>query len=237
MTKTRLLGVAFAISGSFLSLFVGQAHAAFIIDDFNVNTTSSISDFTPGSIFATTGSVIDGSNTVMGGTSGWTRTLWADLSVGDRLDTTVCSNCQTGHVTMNANDSNGVGTFQYVGGLAVDLSSYTGLQFDWAADQAGASVEIWASDSTNSGVIASWSGLASTGGTTPGDLVTQATMAISWGLIDSTSIDEIRIIVSGVPNLDSSIDNITAVVPIPAAVWLFGSGLLGLAGVAKRKKA
>jgi hypothetical protein len=28
-----------------------------------------------------------------------------------------------------------------------------------------------------------------------------------------------------------------AVVPVPAAVWLFGSGLLGLAGIARRKKA
>jgi hypothetical protein len=28
----------------------------------------------------------------------------------------------------------------------------------------------------------------------------------------------------------------TAVVPIPAAVWLFGSGLLGLVGIARRKK-
>ncbi len=26
-------------------------------------------------------------------------------------------------------------------------------------------------------------------------------------------------------------------VPIPAAVWLFGSGLLGLLGIARRKKA
>ncbi len=29
---------------------------------------------------------------------------------------------------------------------------------------------------------------------------------------------------------------VTSVVPVPAAVWLFGSGLLGLIGVAKRKK-
>ncbi|MBI5783055.1 MAG: VPLPA-CTERM sorting domain-containing protein, partial [Gammaproteobacteria bacterium] len=28
-----------------------------------------------------------------------------------------------------------------------------------------------------------------------------------------------------------------AVVPVPAAVWLFGSGLLGLIGVARRKAA
>ena len=29
----------------------------------------------------------------------------------------------------------------------------------------------------------------------------------------------------------------TTVIPVPAAVWLFGSGLIGLAGVARRKKA
>ena len=35
-----------------------------------------------------------------------------------------------------------------------------------------------------------------------------------------------------------SIDSFeTSVVPIPAAVWLFGSGLIGLIGVARRKKA
>ena len=33
------------------------------------------------------------------------------------------------------------------------------------------------------------------------------------------------------------VDNITSAVPVPAAVWLFGSGLLGLVGVARRKKA
>ena len=42
--------------------------------------------------------------------------------------------------------------------------------------------------------------------------------------------------------VDASFDNITittdvSAVPVPAAVWLFGSGLLGLVGVARRKKA
>ncbi len=37
---------------------------------------------------------------------------------------------------------------------------------------------------------------------------------------------------------DFVIDNISvSAVPVPAAIWLFGSGLLGLAGVARRKKA
>ena len=33
------------------------------------------------------------------------------------------------------------------------------------------------------------------------------------------------------------IDTDTGVVPVPAAVWLFGSGLLGLIGIARRRKA
>ena len=41
--------------------------------------------------------------------------------------------------------------------------------------------------------------------------------------------------------LNAVIDNVTvdavSAVPVPAAVWLFGSGLLGLVGVARRKKA
>ena len=40
-------------------------------------------------------------------------------------------------------------------------------------------------------------------------------------------------------NIDAYIDNVvidTAVVPVPAAVWLFGSGLVGLVGVARRKR-
>jgi hypothetical protein len=36
---------------------------------------------------------------------------------------------------------------------------------------------------------------------------------------------------------DVTYRNGTSVVPIPAAVWLFGSGLLGLIGMARRKKA
>lgn len=35
---------------------------------------------------------------------------------------------------------------------------------------------------------------------------------------------------------DFSLDFNVAPVPIPAAVWLFGSGLLGLVGIARRKK-
>lgn len=40
----------------------------------------------------------------------------------------------------------------------------------------------------------------------------------------------------GAPNLNQTLD-VGGVVPVPAAVWLFGSGLLGLIGVAGRREA
>ena len=39
------------------------------------------------------------------------------------------------------------------------------------------------------------------------------------------------------PNPNYSLHIAPSAVPIPAAVWLFGSGLLGLVGIARRKKA
>ncbi len=38
------------------------------------------------------------------------------------------------------------------------------------------------------------------------------------------------------PNVPIEIDYQLTAVPVPAAVWLFGSGLLGLVGIARRKK-
>ena len=38
------------------------------------------------------------------------------------------------------------------------------------------------------------------------------------------------------PSSDINGDVGASVVPVPAAVWLFGSGLIGLLGVARRKR-
>ena len=55
---------------------------------------------------------------------------------------------------------------------------------------------------------------------------------------------QLKVACGAVPGCNASVDfdNITmttdvSAVPVPAAVWLFGSGLVGLVGVARRKKA
>ena len=233
MNKNLLLG---AVCASVLTFSLSNsAQASFVIDDFNVDSTSSVTDNTVGGSI-TGPSVIDGANIVMNGVPGWTRTLTADLTAGDTMDTVVCENCKAGHVTMGGGNSNGIGTYTYAGS-AIDLSSYIKLGFDWGADLAGASVDIIVGDGSSTSTAASWSSLAATGGSAPGNLVMQALMGITWGSVNSSAVTEIQFAVKGVQNLDSIIDNISlSPVPVPAAVWLFGSGLLGLIGIARRKK-
>ena len=224
VTKLRLKRVLPAcVLGLFLST---SAEAAFVIDDFNVDSESIVSDDSAGSGSVTGVSIIDGSNIVMDGFAGWTRSLAANLSTGDDMDTEVCNTCQAGHVNMNSNFSTGIGTFRYTG-PAIDLSSYTHLVFDWSSDLSGAAVDIFFNGT--SVAASSWSGLV--GGT---GMTTQTPMAIVWGGAKIAQID--FVVTAGVVGLDSNIDNIQAVVPVPAAVWLFGSGLLGLVGIARRKK-
>jgi hypothetical protein len=63
------------------------------------------------------------------------------------------------------------------------------------------------------------------------------------GVIDETGFSTVEIL--ELQGKDSNQHHIwgdsftvaTSVVPVPAAVWLFGSGLLGLVGIARRKKA
>jgi len=231
MNKRRLLGMTGACALA-VALSNSTQAAPFTIDDFNVDTASSVLDTTVDGSAVSSASVIDGSNIVMNGVAGWTRTLTADLTAGHGIQTVVCNNCLTGHVNMTSGSSNGIGAYIY-SGAAVDLSSFSFLAFDWGADLAGASVDIILSDGVNTSAVASWSTLAATGGS--GTLVSQATMGIAWGAVNSTAITEIQFVVNGVANMDSSIDNFTAVVPIPPAAWFFGPALLSLAFFKRRQ--
>lgn len=62
-----------------------------------------------------------------------------------------------------------------------------------------------------------------------------------FGLINNADIVSLQFDIFNGSNEFETIDNVmlanaTSAVPVPAAVWLFGSGLIGLAGVAGRKK-
>ena len=233
MNKHSLLGI---ISACTVAMTLGNSAqaASFIIDDFNGATTSS-AESTGGLV--TAASAIDSANIVMDATGGggWTRTLTADLVTGDSMATSVCIRnfCDEGYgyVSMAPGSASGTGIFEYNNDSAIDMSSYTLLGFDWGADLPDAGVDIIFSDGSNTSTVASWSLLAATGGA----LVSQTPMGIAWGAVDPKAITQIQFVVNGVGNLDSSIDNFVAVVPVPAAAWLFGSALLGLAGVRRGK--
>ncbi len=59
---------------------------------------------------------------------------------------------------------------------------------------------------------------------------------LSLNSLFSGTFSGVRLNISGASAVPSLVGTIAAVVPVPAAVWLFGSGLLGLVGIARRKK-
>lgn len=59
----------------------------------------------------------------------------------------------------------------------------------------------------------------------------------TWTVTDWGAVDELWIVVTDIGNTGLVLDNIgLSAVPVPAAVWLFGSALLGLLGVARRRR-
>ncbi|WP_206609513.1 VPLPA-CTERM sorting domain-containing protein [Thiohalobacter thiocyanaticus] len=87
------------------------------------------------------------------------------------------------------------------------------------------------------------------GATTDIDVVMVWDVACSGGSCTYTSTDGVAtnpanpdgirgygMIDGAFPNFNANFDFEVAAVPVPAAVWLFGSGLLGLVGVARRRK-
>ena len=123
-------------------------------------------------------------------------------------------------------------------------------------DQAGSNIDVTINGTTNT--ISSFAIVEDAGGTQQtannvdwgggklnNVLLTVAELELTnFGLASGATIDSLAITMTQaeVPDprkvaalsLVGSLN--TAVVPVPAAVWLFGSGLIGLVGVARRKK-
>jgi len=81
----------------------------------------------------------------------------------------------------------------------------------------------------------------------PGRIITGVTLTdvSGTGLTDASILDFGNDFVTvdlgegggGEPGWSATYTMETTVIPVPAAVWLFGSGLLGLIGIARRKAA
>lgn len=165
-------------------------------------------------------------------------------------------------VTRMVDVSGAGGTISDTGEMILDLTGRTGLaQFftvfpgeqPWNLDTHGATQALCAPgtgkytlfttgnstaiDCINGGTVVDITGSALVGSvaagqyTGSGTLVSAGNVGDKWGAFDGTPYSEIfQVTVTGTANGGT-------VIPIPAAVWLLGSGLLGLVGVARRKKA
>jgi len=106
----------------------------------------------------------------------------------------------------------------------VDLSLLTG---------SSASTPVTFSLDSTSNNLLGYTGFNSvTGTTTLGIYAMNIHLAGAFSGI--TSFDGVRLDVGGYSAVPSLVGTVTAV-PVPAAVWLFGSGLVGLAGIARKR--
>ena len=95
---------------------------------------------------------------------------------------------------------------------------------DWVSFTSGSMTNINPADGTSPQLTLAGTTLDDAGNAT---IVSVSNVGTGWGSFAGTPYSEVW----------SVTFTETAVIPVPAAVWLFGSGLLGLVGVARRRKA
>lgn len=110
------------------------------------------------------------------------------------------------------------------------LSNDLGLSFDV--------LSLDASSLYNAAGVLNLSGTLAGGGTVTENIVLDGALS-TYNLSNMTGITDLSISFDGATyDAPFDLDNISmSVVPIPAAAWLFGSGLLGLAGWLGRRRA
>jgi hypothetical protein len=188
-------------------LIAGGSKAALIVDNFNVTNSASALDTTAGG--AGTGVSAPGSAStegiVMGGDTAWSRTLYGELTVGDRITTENCAGCQRGHITATSN-SEGLYHFRW-SGPAKDVSGNTHLQFDWSSDAPGNGTQVWLDVTDSVGTVSSAAVVL-----TPGPLLVNIPLPVFAGArAGYAGIVDIRLRFDGTVAVDGDIDNVALV--------------------------
>ena len=162
-------------------------------------------------------------------TAGGTFYLQDQDGGGTGMGGTICSTCGSIQFDPTGRD-----------GIAAKFAGSLGLQ-EWNRDNAsdgngtGNYTTFTSGTSSNrtqgftGGFSITGSALVDAGvGMWTGQLVSAGNIGSAWGDFDMTQYSEVWDI-----KITSHADT---VIPVPAAVWLFGSGLMGLVGVARRRK-
>ncbi len=201
-----------------MTLTIDQGTAACVIGGTFPNCDYGAATATGGSYFLMDGNLAD----VLGGNNGIT------LGVAQPFD----GNAPASGVTYDGSGSNITNPWNFFGSIGTNFSVGTGISAidDTSLDMSGWRVAWGEVPEINMGA--------------------GAPAAISCGtcnINDTYTLTYSAVVPAGDPSgfggtaydlvLTGTIIATPSAVPVPAAVWLFGSGLLGLAGVARRRKA
>jgi hypothetical protein len=134
----------------------------------------------------------------------------------------------TNAMTLGANTFNGtawtISNLTFLApGTYTNLMGVASYDMTVGANQLGATMNFAWGANTGMRVISLWN----IDDSTPGTRKLRPVDADGDGIVGAKMVD----VFTG----QSPVFNITTTVPVPAAAWLFGSGLLGLVGVARRR--
>jgi len=203
-----------ALSAALLLIMTGSANAA--VGGFDM--------YDPG------GNVVDANDLAAGTTAttsdvrDFTAGTWALSSTDTFFFSNWTANGGTvydtaGTYRFNAGDNCGTPATAGCEYVVELLDGYTlgHILFNWGSTQNIDVINIW--DSAGNSVDIDGDGIA------------------GWGMIDGAFIGFNANFTTGTGTPGGSYAGAASVIPVPAAAWLFGSGLLGLVGVARRKAA
>jgi len=240
MENSKLLP-AIGLAGGLLLTTAAQA---VLVDNFNVPAD------TPRATSSTVGDTVWQNNTqggdIIGGFRDYSATL-NDSNDSFEVSTWTCGSCLTWHTTAFLG-SDGVFQLVWNGDAAGDASTNNMnvnltqageslLYFEYAADHDVTNIEFRFEDISGNSASVNSGGLAGTGGSRPENLAHIILGLPGAESVNYSSIANITLTMTGVPDLDFSLDNVrTTVVPLPGALGFLCAGVIGLGRLGWRRR-